>query len=66
MENLIGKKIKMIQMDDPDPILEGTIGIITGIDFLGTLYVEWENGRSLSVIPGEDSYEILEEVEGTG
>jgi Domain of unknown function (DUF4314) len=66
MENLIGKKIKMIQMDDPDPILEGTVGRITGIDFLGTLYVEWENGRSLSVIPGEDSYEILEESESTG
>lgn len=56
----------MIQMDDPDPILEGTVGRITGIDFLGTLYVEWENGRSLSVIPGEDSYEILEESESTG
>ena len=53
-----GKRIKMISMDDPDPILEGEMGTIIKLDGAGQIQVKWDNGRSLSVIPEEDQFEI--------
>lgn len=45
-------------MDDPDPILEGEMGTIIKLDGAGQIQVKWDNGRSLSVIPEEDQFEI--------
>jgi hypothetical protein len=55
---LIGKKIRMVKMLDPYPIEPNTIGEIWGVDDIGQLKVRWENGRSLSVIPEIDEFEI--------
>jgi hypothetical protein len=57
---LTGKRIKMIHMDDPQPILEGEMGTIVGVDGADHILVKWDNGRGLSVVPGEDKYEIME------
>jgi hypothetical protein len=59
-KNIDGKRIKMISMDDPDPIEPGTMGTVIKIDGAGQIQVKWDNGRSLSVIPEEDQFEILE------
>jgi hypothetical protein len=59
-KNLDGKRIKMISMDDPDPIEPGTMGTVIKIDGAGQIQVKWDNGRSLSVIPEEDRFEILD------
>lgn len=62
-----GDTIRMIKMyDDPDPIKEGEIGRVIGIDtidFFGEdhLRVEWENGRRLNVIVGVDEFERIKE-----
>lgn len=56
---LIGKRIKMIFMNDPQPIEPNTMGTIIGVDGLNQYQVKWDNGRSLSVIPDEDRYEII-------
>ena len=50
-------------MDDMDPIPSGTCGTITGIDGAGNYLVNWENGRTLSIIPEEDDFEIFENEE---
>ena len=50
----------MIHMDDPQPIRAGEMGTVVGVDGADQIMVKWDNGRSLSVIPGEDKYEILE------
>ena len=59
-KNIDGKRIKMISMDDPDPIEPGTMGTVIKIDGAGQIQVKWDNGRNLSVIPEEDQFEILE------
>ena len=48
-------------MTDPYPVEPGTMGTITSIDGIGQIQVNWDNGRTLAVIPGEDEYEILED-----
>jgi hypothetical protein len=59
-ESLIGKRIRMIRMpDDPHPIPAGEEGAVTGVDGIGQLQVKWDSGRTLSVIPGVDEYEVL-------
>lgn len=58
---IVGKRIKLIRMTDPYPVEPGTMGTITSIDGIGQIQVNWDNGRTLAVIPGEDEYEILED-----
>lgn len=62
IKSLIGKRIRLTQMlDDPRPLVSGSMGTIRHIDSLGTIHVNWDNGRQLGVIPDVDSYEILDE-----
>lgn len=56
----IGKRIKMIKMNDPYPIEPNTMGTIRDVDGIGQYVVSWDNGRTLSVIPEDDEYEIQE------
>ncbi len=59
MENLLGKRIQMIEMvDDPNPIECGEKGIVTHVGG-GVINVRWDNGRNIGVIIDEDKYEIL-------
>jgi hypothetical protein len=59
-QNIDGKRIKMIHMDDPDPIKEGEMGTVIKVDGAGQIQVKWDSGRNLSVIPEEDKFEILD------
>lgn len=49
-----GTKIELLEMDDVQAPPVGTVGIVQGVDDLGSLLVRWENGSSLSVIDGVD------------
>jgi hypothetical protein len=58
-KNLIGKRIKLISMvNEPHPVESGTEGTIISVGF-DVISVQWDNGRRLGVIVGEDIYEIL-------
>jgi len=48
----------MIFMDDPDPIEPGAMGTVVKVDGIGQIIVKWDSGRTLSVIPEEDQFEI--------
>lgn len=48
-------------MDDIQAPPVGAKGEVRGVDDAGSILVRWENGSSLSLIPGTDEFEILEE-----
>jgi hypothetical protein len=55
-----GTRIQLIHMSDPwHPIETGTKGTVRLVDDMGTIHVNWDNGRSLGLIVGEDSFEVL-------
>jgi hypothetical protein len=50
------------RMEDPyTTLVDGMIGTIVGEDDAGHLLVNWDNGSRLSLLPGIDEYEIVEE-----
>jgi len=57
---MIGKRIKLIKCTDEfSPLEKGIEGTVNFVDHVGTIHVNWDNGRSLGLIPGIDTYTIL-------
>ena len=57
-----GTRIELDYMgDDPRPILPGTKGTVRIVDDIGTVHCDFDNGRHLGLIPGEDVFHILED-----
>ncbi len=59
-----GTRIELIRMgEDPRPVPPGTRGTVVYVDDMGQIGMRWDNGQSLSLIPGEDSFRILTQEE---
>ena len=59
-KTLIGKKIELILCTDEFTALTpGTQGIINYVDDTGTVFVDWDNGSSLGLIPGIDKWKFI-------
>ena len=54
-----GTRICLDHMEDLCPVESGTKGTIIGVDDIGSVMVKWDNGRTLAIIPGEDSFTVL-------
>lgn len=54
-----GTRIELIRMTDPYcPVEPGTQGTVTGGNG-AQVYVDWDNGRTLMLIPGEDQWRVI-------
>ena len=57
-----GTRIELDYMgDDPRPIPPGTKGTVRIVDDIGTVHCDFDNGRRLGLVPGEDVFHILED-----
>ena len=52
-----GTKVRLLGMEDIQAPPVGTLGIVMFVDDIGTIHVRWENGSSLGLVWGEDSFE---------
>ena len=57
-----GTRLVLLQMgDDPRPVEPNTRGTVMTVDDMGTLHCNFDNGRQLGLVPGEDSFRRLTE-----
>ena len=57
-----GTRIQLDYMgDDPRPIPPGTKGTVRIVDDIGTVHCDFDNGRQLGLVPGEDSFHRVED-----
>ena len=59
-----GTRIQLDHMEDPwAPVPPGTRGTVQFVDDIGQIGMKWDNGRTLSLVPGEDSFRKRTDVE---
>lgn len=55
-----GTRVRLTEMRDPyAPVPSGTEGTVDFVDDAGQLQMQWDNGRTLALIPGEDRFSII-------
>ena len=50
----VGNRIELVTMDDFQAPPIGTKGTVRGVDDMGNILVNWDNGSSLNVVYGVD------------
>ena len=55
-----GTRVELLAMGDPQAPPPRTMGEVMGVDDAGQILVRWETGSSLSLIPGVDSFRIVQ------
>lgn len=61
-----GTRIELINMNDPyNPVEKGMRGTVDVIDDAGQIFMNWDNGYGLAIVPGVDEFRKLtpEEIE---
>ena len=57
-----GTRIELDFMgEDPRPIPPGTRGTVRIVDDIGTVHCNFDNGRYLGLVPGEDAFHRVED-----
>lgn len=57
----VGKRVKLISCSDPyTKLVAGSEGVVTFVDDLGTVHVDWDCGSSLGLVYMEDRYIVLD------
>lgn len=54
-----GTRVELSHMVGEPQMQAGTKGTVQGVDDIGQIMVEWDNGSTLSLIPGADRYRVL-------
>ena len=56
----VGSRVELLRMDDVQAPSIGTRGTVIGVDAIGTVHVDWDNGCGLGVAYGEDACRRVE------
>ncbi|AQU05396.1 DUF4314 domain-containing protein [Dehalococcoides mccartyi] len=59
-----GTRVELIRMDDVQAPPVGTKGTVVGVDDMGSIMVNWDNGSGLNVVYGEDFCRKVEDSDG--
>jgi hypothetical protein len=51
-----GTRLQLVSMNDPDGVEPGTKGTVRYVDDMGTIHMQWDNGRTLGLIYDEDDF----------
>ncbi|MHB8963328.1 MAG: DUF4314 domain-containing protein [Saccharofermentanales bacterium] len=54
-----GTRVKLNSMTGESRMPAGLEGSIQFVDDIGSLHVDWDNGSTLALIPGEDSFLVM-------
>lgn len=55
-----GTRVRLLKMEDPNPVPIGMLGTVEDVDDIGSLVVQWDNGRQLHVLRGIDEVEKID------
>ncbi|NBO55080.1 MAG: DUF4314 domain-containing protein [Actinobacteria bacterium] len=60
-DRLVGQRVRLVFTDDKHTTLQaGDEGVVTFIDDIGTVFVDWDNGSSLGLVEDAgDRFEVL-------
>lgn len=58
----VGTRIMLKQMDNVQAPPFGTLGTVQGVDAIGSILVQWDNGSTLSVTEADEVIKIEKEV----
>ena len=57
-----GTRVQLDSMgDDPCSVESGAVGTVITVDDIGTVHVEFDNGRALGICPEMDSFHKISE-----
>lgn len=57
-------RLVLLSMDDSyAPVPSGTKGTVVHVDDAAQIHMKWVNGRTLAIVPGEDSFRKLTDEE---
>ena len=54
-----GTRVRLHYMDDARAVEPGEEGTVRLVDDMGTIHVDWDNGRRLGLIFGQDKFEVI-------
>ena len=54
-----GTRVRLHYMNDARAVEPGEEGTVRIVDDMGTIHVDWDNGRRLGLVYGEDSFEVI-------
>ena len=61
VNKMIGKKIKLVHMDDPYGVPDESTGTIDFIDDAGQIHISWNCGSYLALIPKIDKFIFIDD-----
>ena len=61
-----GTRIRLNYMKDSQAVPSGTEGSVVMVDSIGQIHMKWDNGRTLAIVPGEDSFSVIQPTQDMG